>query len=272
MSSAANTMTTMVKRLAMSLAVVIGIGLLAGCEAPLPECSDPSVQDLVKQILFDEVAKQSGGRAAQPGWLENVRKVTKIKLSMIRTTGSNERYGKRSCEAELQAQLPNDGGTYGVKYTIQQSDDKKDMLVQMTGHASLVVIIGFGARNLEFSRTTTTGVPASQSAPVPSAPPKPPQQPVAVVPALPSMAVRTVADVTVIWLDCEDLCHLQYKTAQGELKSALCTEAAICRQWAENPPEFNKRIGSHATLQLGSQFVPEGGVTLDSVQELEWKS
>ncbi|HEX7894271.1 MAG TPA: hypothetical protein VF447_08785, partial [Terriglobales bacterium] len=258
------------KRYAMTLALTFGVVLLAGCDEPLPTCSDPAIQDLVKQILFNEMAKQTQGMTERPGWLENAKKVAKIKLAMVRTTATNERYGRQSCEAQLQAQLPNDAGAIDVQYSIQQSDDKKDILVQMTGHAPLALVMGISARKLEFS-PATTDVPALQSVPAPSASPKPPQ-PVAVARTPPSTAVRTVADVTVIWLDCEDLCHLQYKTAQGELKSALCTEAPICQQWSGNPPEFKKHVGSHATLKLGSQFVPEGGVTLDSVQGLEWGS
>lgn len=263
-------MTMAVKRRAMALVLALGIGLLAGCGDQLPTCSDPAVQDLVQQILFNEMATQNSLRPPVPGWLENAKKVAQVKLAMIRTTSTNERYGRRSCEAELQVRLPNDAGAVPIKYTIQQSDDKQDVLIQMTGHVLLAQVMGGSAYKLDFKRAATD-VPASQSAPAPSASPKPPQ-PVAVAPTPLSTATRTVADVTLIWLECQDLCHLQYKTAQGDLKSALCTEAPICQQWSGNPSEFKKHVGSHATLKLGSQFVPEGGVTLDSVQELEWKS
>lgn len=265
---------------AATLMLATVTALVSGCvEDSLPTCSDPRTEGVIKQIFFNEMAAQTSLIGPGPAWMEKVKQVSKINLAMVRTIKTNERYTKRSCEAELQVQLPNDRGAVAIEYTIQQTDDKKDTLVRMTGHVPLAVAISAAALSPEFMRATAavSGSPPAVTAPLVSAKPSQPA-PAASSSTSTSSAptaagpVKTVADATLIWLECQDLCHLQYKTAQGELKSALCTEAPVCQQWSQNPPEFKKHVGSRATLKLGSQFVPEGGATLDSVQGLEWGS
>ncbi|PLC06028.1 hypothetical protein CY658_02975 [Variovorax sp. RO1] len=258
--------------------VLAGTAMLVGCtDDSLPTCTDPTAQNLLKKILVNSVARGLDLSTREPGWLEKVERATEVKLTMVRTTGTDEEYRKRSCAAQLQMIVPSGTEVSSVEYTIQQTDDKKDLLVEMRGHDYLVLSLGVMTGDAAFKRAIANMPTQKQPATTGAASPAPstPSAPGAAAPLTPAPTAtgptRTVADATLIWLNCEDLCHLQYKTAQGELKSALCTEAPICRQWTESPPEFNKRIGSRATLTLGTQFVPEGGVTLDSLQGIEWR-
>jgi hypothetical protein len=201
-----------------------------------------------------------------PGWLDKVKKTATLDLSMIRTTRSDERHGERLCEAQLSINLPERFGPLPVVYRIQQSDDGENMTVQITGHEMLASAAAVADRALERERAAARA--AAQAAPPP---PTPPVTATPTPTASAAAPARTISDVTLIWLECGDRCHLQYKTAQGEVTSALCEEAAVCRQWGDNPPEFKKHVGARANLKLAKQFIAEAGEAVDSLQELEWR-
>lgn len=254
------------KRWLAALALVAGAGLLAGCQEALPTCSDKEVHDLITQIFFKEMVSQEIITAITPGWLDKVKKTATLDLSMIRTTKSDERHGERLCEAQLSINLPERFGPLPVVYRIQQSDDGENLTVQITGHEMLASAAAVADRALERERAAARA--ASQAA---TQPPTPPVTTIATAAAPTTASARTVSDATLIWLECGDRCHLQYKTADGEVTSALCEDPAICRQWGDNLPEFKKHVGAHANLKLVKKFVQEAGEAVDTLQELEWR-
>lgn len=241
---------------------------LCGCGQQAPGCADPKTHELMSQMLFDSVAAQTNLSAVEPGWLNTVKKYAKVSVTTIRTVGTDKETGKVHCAAKLVVQLPNDAESADVEYTSQLTDDKSEHLVEMVGHQTLALIVGSMARKDEFKRATSSNNATTN--PTRPTPPPPMAATPAPAPSIASTTPRTV-DVTLMRLDCGDFCHLQYKTGQGELKSALCAEAPICQQRTDDPNSFEKHVGSHALLKLSSKFVPEGGETLDNVVGLEWR-
>lgn len=241
------------------------VAVLCSCGQQAPGCADLKTHELMSQMLFDSVAAQTNLAAVEPGWLNTVKKHARVSVATIRTVGTDKETGKVHCAAKLVVQLPNDAESANVEYTSQLTNDKSEHLVEMVGHQTLALIVGSLARKEEFKRATSSSNGTS-----PTRPPPPIAVAPSPAPSTASAAPRAV-DVTLTRLDCGDFCHLQYKSAQGELKSALCTEAPICQQWTADPDSFEKHIGSHAALKLVSKFVPEGGETIDSVMALAWR-
>lgn len=91
-----------------------------------------------------------------------------------------------------------------------------------------------------------------------------------VAPTLPPMpTARTVSQVVLETFECGDVCHLTYRDASGSTISIVCSEAALCRKWASSPSSFALFVGTRADLVVGKKFIAEGGITVDSVTEIE---
>lgn len=281
----------LVRHATVTSSSMLAAALLAACGTATPECGSNDTVALVKQVFWEQIENQPKFTTADSRWFEKLKKLAAVKVSSIRTTGTDEKLGRISCEGTLEVQMPpglqnemriyamtqkvkwkDDSLSAEIEYRSQLTDDRKEQMVEVAGHTPLGNVIGDIARSGAFARAaavavqggSTSGQPASSSTP-PAASAK-----AASVGAAVPQRSRVERNATLIWLECGDMCHLQYKTAGGEVKSALCTEAAICRQWIDDPTSFKKQVGSRAALTLASQFVQEAGESMDSVVALEW--
>lgn len=81
-------------------------------------------------------------------------------------------------------------------------------------------------------------------------------------------ATRSVTAVTLQSFECGDTCQLRYADASGESHSAICSDSKLCVAWADELKRFAPLIGAKADLVVGKKFVPEGSVTMDSIEEV----
>lgn len=253
------------------LALVSATVAIVSCDESVPACSDQQTKDLVSQIFFDDVPRSRSPAdlaLREAAWLETVKKVAKVTLQAVRTSAIDEKVGKISCEATLLVELPNYKASAAIEYTSQLTD-KKEQWVQMAGHKQLAWDTGAMARTDEFKRAVAA-VATAQVKPAKTFAVSGSSKLINAGGAPKAAQRNTVVNATMARLVCGDYCQLEYKTAEGELKSTLCAEAPVCKQWEQDPSSFTKHIGSHATLGIGSMYVPEAGKSLDSIQELEW--
>lgn len=80
---------------------------------------------------------------------------------------------------------------------------------------------------------------------------------------------RSVTGVVLDGFECDDYCHLAYFDAAGASRTAICTDADLCRRWAKQPAAFAALVGTTADLVIGQRFIPEGNTTEDSVLEIK---
>lgn len=111
-------------------------------------------------------------------------------------------------------------------------------------------------------------VPAQSNAQSAEAPV--PQSAQAEIAAADAAPTRKVSGVILQALECNDTCQLKYVDADGSSQAALCNAPKECRSWAEAPKTFMPLIGAKADLMIGKKYVPEGGITLDSVVEISF--
>jgi hypothetical protein len=83
-----------------------------------------------------------------------------------------------------------------------------------------------------------------------------------------TQATRIVNAVTLQSFECGDTCQLQYADASGQSHSAICSDSKLCDAWADESKKFVPLIGAKADLVVGKKFVPEGNVTIDSIEEV----
>jgi|GEM_PF-6409780 len=80
---------------------------------------------------------------------------------------------------------------------------------------------------------------------------------------------RSVTGVVLDGFECDDYCHLAYFDAAGASRTAICTDAELCRRWTKQPAAFAALVGTTADLVIGQRFIPEGNTTGDSVLEIK---
>jgi hypothetical protein len=247
------------------------IFLLAGCSSKPPGCSDEKTTALVRSIFADELAT---GVLYTP---EKLSKAIGVGVSTVHTV-ETDKSNKTQCEGRLEVQLPSgamavieglgpttlkdlkqqfslkidEGGkaviSKPILYSSSLTDDKKEHVVQLSGHEGIVDAIVILNRWGILAATSQT--PKVESA------------------SNQKTGPRTVIRAVILGLECGDLCHLKYGDRSENVLTALCGDDKLCRKWADDPQAFKKVVGSEATLMIVKEFIPEANTALDSISAI----
>lgn len=139
--------------------------LLAACGDKAPSCADPATVSLVQQIYQQSFDKEHASMSPErQRSVQITSKNTKVTVESITTARSDESTGKKTCSAVLTSVMPQDAiptdqrmlnhlrGTYepqgaalegntvkgNVTYTVQRTEDSKEILVKLTGHLAFM--------------------------------------------------------------------------------------------------------------------------------------
>lgn len=197
------------------------VALLAACGDKTPSCADPATVSLVQQIYQQSLDKEHASMSPErQRSVQITSKNTKVTVESITTARSDESTGKKTCSAVLTAVMPQDAiptdqrmlnhlrGTYesqgaaldgntvkgNVTYTVQRTEDSKEILVKLTGHLAfmglfhdLAMLRVFDKSEAEIAKIAGEALPAAEAKP--SEPPIAEVSPV----AQPAPAVATPA-------------------------------------------------------------------------------
>ena len=259
---------------------------LTACGNKPPQCSDEKTVELVKRIFHNSLMEKQNEPGEDASLLEKMKQDVKLVVGTIRTAATDEKIGKVTCDAVIEAQLPTaakaplenpifrnamqrDPATRDLKvnglvvsteiqYTSQMTDDKKEHLVEMRGFKGIVDLVSaLGNMGVFKAVSAIPTTSDSTTAAAPSA-----ESEIATAKAAPK---RSVAGVTLQAFECGDTCQLKYVDSNGNSQSAICTDTKGCQSWAEGPKGFMPLIGAKADLVIGKKYIPEGGVTMDNV-------
>lgn len=147
------------------IALVVVAAICAGCSKTQPNCIDPSTIELVKQGVEETLEKALSGSGGNTELLDRLKKRMQIAVTTIRTSSKDEKIGKVTCEASLEITLANADQIVGdpifkslqdnkrlpelvdtsgpawkttIQYTAQHTEDTKDLLVELSGHAPMM--------------------------------------------------------------------------------------------------------------------------------------
>ena len=195
--------------------------LLAACGDKAPTCADPATVSLVQQIYQQSFDKEHASMSPErQRSVQITSKNTKVTVESITTARSDESTGKKTCSAVLTAVMPQDAiptdqrmlnhlrGTYesqgaaldgntvkgNVTYTVQRTEDSKEILVKLTGHLAfmglfhdLAMLRVFDKSEAEIAKIAGEAPPAAEVKPAEPPPPEvsPATQPAPAVAAPP---------------------------------------------------------------------------------------
>ena len=195
--------------------------LLAACGDKTPSCADPATVSLVQQIYQQSFDKEHASMSPErQRSVQITSKNTKVTVESITTAHSDESTGKKTCSAVLTAVMPQDAiptdqrmlnhlrGTYepqgaaldgntvkgNVTYTVQRTEDSKEILVRLTGHLAfmglfhdLAMLRVFDKSEAEIAKIAGEAPPAAEVKPAEPPPPEvsPATQPAPAVAAPP---------------------------------------------------------------------------------------
>ena len=142
---------------------------LTACGNKTPQCSDEKTVELVKRIFHNSLTEKQNEPGEDASLLEKMKQDVKLVVGTIRTAATDEKIGKVTCDAVLEAALPpaakaplenpifrnamqRDPATRDLKvngvvvsteiqYTSQMTDDKKEHLVEMRGFKGVVDLV-----------------------------------------------------------------------------------------------------------------------------------
>lgn len=299
-------------------AFALGI-LIAGCGDNSPSCADPATVSLVQQIYqqsFDrEHASMSPERQRR---VQFTSKDTKITVEAITTASNDATTGKKTCSAVLTTVMPKDAiptdqqmlnhlrGIYepqgatldgntvkgSVTYTVQRTEDSKDVLVTLTGHLpfmglfhDLAMLRVFDKSGAEFDQVAGTAPKAEEATAADSPPPEPapvsqqvssaapPVAPVAAAVVQPAAAKAPAAVVAATpTVSVPHLCTASetpiFACFTGKKRASVCSshggtvEQLVYRiAPLEGAPEMeypNAGATAGAAFQFGAQTTPDG--------------
>lgn len=178
--------------------------LLAACGDKTPSCADPATVSLVQQIYQQSFDKEHASMSPErQRSVQITSKNTKVTVESITTARSDESTGKKTCSAVLTAVMPQDAiptdqrmlnhlrGTYepqgaalegntvkgNVTYTVQRTEDSKEILVKLTGHLAfmglfhdLAMLRVFDKSEAEIAKIAGEAPPATDAKPAESTP------------------------------------------------------------------------------------------------------
>ena len=173
--------------------------LLAACGDKTPSCADPATVSLVQQIYQQSFDKEHASMSPErQRSVQITSKNTKVTVESITTARSDESTGKKACSAVLTAVMPQDAiptdqrmlnhlrGTYepqgaalegntvkgSVTYTVQRTEDSKEILVKLTGHLAfmglfhdLAMLRVFDKSEAEIAKIAGEAPPATEAKP-----------------------------------------------------------------------------------------------------------
>ena len=221
------------KRTTAATLAATSVVLLAACGDKAPSCADPATVSLVQQIYQQSFDKEHASMSPErQRSVQITSKNTKVTVESITTARSDESTGKKTCSAVLTSVMPQDAiptdqrmlnhlrGTYepqgaalegntvkgNVTYTVQRTEDSKEILVKLTGHLAfmglfhdLAMLRVFDKSEAEIAKIAGEAPPAAAAK---SAEPPPPEvspvtqpAPAAAVPA-PANTAPAAAPVT----------------------------------------------------------------------------
>lgn len=105
---------------------ICAVLVIAGCTKQVPKCNDTESLELVKQIANTEMANQLGLEASN---------LFSYSLGFIRTQSTDDETGAHECAAELYIKASNTGdtNTLPITYTVELTDDGKEIYVNVFG-------------------------------------------------------------------------------------------------------------------------------------------
>lgn len=221
------------KRATAVTLVATSVILLAACGDKTPSCADPATVSLVQQIYQQSFDKEHASMSPErQRSVQITSKNTKVTVESITTAHSDESTGKKTCSAVLTAVMPQDAiptdqrmlnhlrGTYepqgaaldgntvkgNVTYTVQRTEDSKEILVKLTGHLAfmglfhdLAMLRVFDKSEAEIAKIAGEAPPAAEAKPaeLPPAEVSPATQPApAVATPAPANTALAAAPVT----------------------------------------------------------------------------
>jgi len=249
--------------------------LLAACGDKTPSCADPATVSLVQQIYQQSFDKEhSSMDPERQRRVQITSKNTNVTVESITTARSDESTGKKTCSAVLTTVMPQDAiptdqrmlnhlrGTYerqgaalegntvkgNVTYTVQRTEDSKEMLVKLTGHLAfmglfhdLAMLRVFDKSEAEIAKIAGEAPPAAEAKsaeptpaavspvalPAPTAAvPAPANTAHAAAPVAPSANVTAAApDVTVPHLCTAPEAPI-FACSTGKKRASVCTGRA----------------------------------------------
>lgn len=160
-------------------------------------CSDPQTVQTVQEIFLKSVLEAVPTAAQEaPSPEQEVKKRFPVAVETIRTTSVDEKVGKYSCAAELKITAPHsplqqlasnpllksilgdssikfngNEATATINYTSHITDDRKQIMVQITGHAELAQYVALSLAVLRSIPASTTSQSSSTESTVPTPPP-----------------------------------------------------------------------------------------------------
>jgi len=111
------------KRILLS---IMAAGVMSGCSAEPPDCSDARTTKLVTDIAMKEIKKE-------PRWTPAELKKIVLSLDMIRTTDINKDTGMKSCAADLVFTYESKNMNTSITYTSEMTDDEQQQVVTVYG-------------------------------------------------------------------------------------------------------------------------------------------
>ena len=194
------------KRTTAVTLVATSVVLLAACGDKVPSCADPATVSLVQQIYQQSFDKEHASMSPErQRSVQITSKNTKVTVESITTARSDESTGKKTCSAVLTSVMPQDAiptdqrmlnhlrGTYepqgaalegntvkgNVTYTVQRTEDSKEILVKLTGHLAfmglfhdLAMLRVFDKSEAEIAKIAGEAPPAAEAKPAEPPPPE----------------------------------------------------------------------------------------------------
>lgn len=249
--------------------------LLAACGDKTPSCADPATVSLVQQIYQQSFDKEHASMDPErQRRVQITSKNTKVTLESITTARSDESTGKKTCSAVLTAVMPQDAipsdqrmlnhlrGTYepqgaalegnavkgNVTYTIQRTEDSKEILVKLTGHLAfmglfhdLAMLRVFDKSEAEIAKVAGEAPPAAEAKPAEPTPaevssvaqtapavatPAPTNTAPAAAPVAPPANVTTAAPAVTVPHLCTAAETPIFACSTGKKRASVCTGRA----------------------------------------------
>lgn len=291
--------------------------LLAACGDKAPSCADPATVSLVQQIYQQSFDKEHASMSPERQHrVQITSKNTKVTVESITTARSDESTGKKTCSAVLTTVMPHDAiptdqrmlnhlrDTYepqgaalesntvkgNVTYTVQRTEDSKEILVKLTGHLAfmglfhdLAMLRVFDKSEAEIAKIAGEAPPAAEAKPAEPTPaevspvaqtapavatPAPANTAPAAAPVTPPANVTAAAPAVTVPHLCTAAETPIFACSTGKKRASVCTGSAggnaqLAYRIAplEGAVEMEYPSGSAgaaSAFQRGSQVVQEG--------------
>ncbi|CAN7684640.1 hypothetical protein [Acidovorax sp. LjRoot117] len=306
------------RRFAVTLTAALA-AILAGCGDKTPSCADPATVSLVQQIYQQSFDKEHASMSPErQRRVQFTSKDAKVTVEAITTGSTDEATGKKTCSAVLTTAMQKDAiptdqrmlnhlrGTYepqgaaldgntvkgNVTYTVQRTEDSKEVLVKLTGHLpfmglfhDLAMLRVLDKSEAEFDQMTGGAPKAVEAKTADSPPPEPApvsQQAPSVAPPVASVAAPVVqpaaaqAPAVVATVPSVNVPHLCtgsetpiFACSTGKKRASVCSshggtiEQLVYRLApSEGVPEMeypSAGAAAAAAFQHGAQTAPDGG-------------